>query len=160
MKPFKISALVVVSTILAQLTSSSSYALSWNGFCYAQKADGVHCTEIGPSLFPVSRACANWAASIGGVKAGQVRNLDLAALLDQQEANCNYVGDKNKYECFIAQHCDSGNTTHLTGHSVFQLSEAQALTACVDRASQQYLDALKTLTPGCSISVKAVLTLP
>ncbi len=153
-----LSMLVLVSAAL--LFVSEAYAAPYKGFCYAQKRDGVHCTEIAAAPLPIARFCAGWARVIGATESGSVRNTDIALLQQRQEENCHYVGNKTKHVCFAKKYCGAVTSLDTMGRSVFALDEAVAAPACVDLAGAQYLAALKAASPECSIAAHAVMTLP
>ncbi len=157
-------ALVLIVTLL----SGTSSANAASGFCYAVKSSGVYCTAI--ATMPPGRkaltACALYATSIGAAESGYFRNTDVGALKTRQEQECNYVANKPKHQCFIQETCTGPGTTSSSlsplDHYVFEDigSLEIAKGACVDRASADFLNALRSAGPGCLIGAKAVVTMP
>ncbi len=157
-------ALVLIVTLL----SGASSANAASGFCYAVKSSGVYCTAIAtmPPAAIASRACAVYARSMGASESGFFRNTDVGTLELRQEQECHYVANKPKYQCFVQETCTGAGTASSSlsplDRYVFENIGSMdiAKSACVDKASADYLNALRSAGAGCLIGAKAVVTMP
>lgn len=135
-----------------------------HGFCYARirANEPIVCTQIeaieGRNF---AAACNSFARSRHATRFGNYQHTNVQALSQRQNNLCGVILGpvlgpiERTYSCAVEQICPEADASSISrealGTSVSAASESQAVDKCLDAASGQYLNALRTAghTPTC-----------